>query len=78
MAQQYFIEIENGILSIRDSVRAPCKAGLYLAPNAKQYFAARGKSKPQAIEAKGWPFASYYIEHGDAENGCAVAWGVRA
>ena len=73
MATIYHISIDNGVISY-DHIRAPRVADEYNAPNAKQYFAQRGKAKPEAINVRGWPFAKMYMTHGDEENGQAVAW----
>ncbi len=74
MTTIYFIDIDNGVFSVRDVTTAPRKANEYLAPNAKQYFEARGKKKPDPVKVKGWPFKSVYLERGTEENGLAVAW----
>lgn len=73
MSTIYHIDITNGVLSF-DRAAAPRIANEYHAPNAKQYFAARGKQKPQPIVVRGWPFAQMYLTHGTEENGQAVAW----
>lgn len=73
MATIYHIDITEGVINY-DYATAPRIANDYHAPNAKQYFAARGKQKPEPIVVKGWPFKKMYLTHGTAENGQAVAW----
>lgn len=73
MTTIYHIDITNGVITF-DYAAAPRVANEYHAPNAKQYFAKRGKSKPDAISVRGWPFAKIYLTHGTEENGAAVAW----
>jgi len=73
MTTIYHIDITNGVISF-DYATAPRLANEYHAPNAKQYFAKRGKAKPNAITVRGWPFKKIYITHGTEENGQAVAW----
>lgn len=73
MATIYHIDITNGVINF-DHATAPRVSNEYHAPNAKQYFAARGKQKPEPVVVRGWPFASMYIERGTEENGSAVAW----
>ena len=73
MTTQYHIDITAGIIRY-DYVQAPRVANEYHAPNAKQYFAARGKAKPAPVRCVGWPFDAMYITHGNEENGQAVAW----
>ena len=75
MAHMYFIDIDGGVLRIHDAAPAPSLANEFLAPNAKQYFAARGKPKPKPIKVRGWTFKNIYMVVGDEENGMAVAWG---
>ena len=69
----YHIDITAGIICY-DIHPAPRIATEYHAPNAKQYFEHRGKTKPAAVKVRGWPFRTIYITHGTAENGQAVAW----
>jgi hypothetical protein len=73
MATIYHIDITDGVINF-DHATAPKVANEYHAPNAEQYFAARGKAKPAPVVVRGWPFAKLYITHGDEENGQAVAW----
>ena len=73
MTTIYHIEIDAGIIKF-DHASAPKVADEYHAPNAKQYFAARGKTKPQPVAVRGWPFATMYLISGTEENGQAVAW----
>jgi hypothetical protein len=73
MATIYHIEITNGVITF-DHAAAPRVANEYHAPNAKQYFAKRGKEKPAPIAVRGWPFDKIYMTHGTEENGLAVAW----
>ena len=73
MTTIYHIDITGGVISF-DSATAPKVANEYHAPNAKQYFAARGKQKPDPVTVRGWPFAKMYLTHGTGENGAAVAW----
>jgi hypothetical protein len=73
MATIYHIDITDGVIKF-DHATAPRKANEYTAPNAKQYFAARGKAKPAPIAVRGWPFSKIYMTHGTEENGLAVAW----
>jgi len=79
MATIYHIDISNGVISYDyatapRSGAAPRDADKYHAPNAKQYFMARGLAKPTPIVVRGWPFAKMYMTHGNEENGQAVAW----
>jgi len=69
----YHIDITDGVIKF-DHATAPRVANDYHAPNAKQYFAARGKAKPEPITVRGWPFAKVYMTQGTEENGQAVAW----
>ena len=73
MATIYHIDITNGVITF-DHAKAPKAANEYHAPNAKQYFAYRGKQKPEAIAVRGWPFTKMYLTHGNEENGAAIAW----
>ena len=73
MTTIYHIDITNGVITF-DYDKAPRIADEYHAPNAKQYFAKRGKAKPDAIVVRGWPFKKIYLTHGNEENGLAVAW----
>lgn len=73
MATIYHIDIQNGVIAF-DTATAPKIAGEYHAPNAKQYFERRGKTKPAPVAVQGWPFAKMYLTHGTEENGSAVAW----
>ena len=73
MATIYHISIDNGTISF-DHTTAPKVANEYHAPNAKQYFASRGMTKPAPVSVRGWPFSTLYITHGDEENGRAMAW----
>lgn len=73
MATIYHISIDNGVISF-DHEAAPRVANEYHAQNAKQYFAKRGKAKPDAISVRGWPFKKIYMTYGTEENGQAVAW----
>jgi hypothetical protein len=74
MSTMYHIDITNGVFTITGSDKAPRASTEYHAPNAKQYFARRGKAKPSPVKVRGWPFAKVYITHGTEENGLAVAW----
>ena len=73
MAKIYHIYIANGIIEY-DCVTAPRKVDDYHAPNAKQWFSARGFEKPKPVALRGWPFRTMYITHGSEENGLALAW----
>lgn len=73
MATIYHISIDNGVISY-DYAAAPRVANEYHAPNAKQYFETRGKTKPEPVAVRGWPFDKMYLTHGTEENGMAVAW----
>lgn len=73
MATIYHISIDGGVISF-DHAQAPRVANEYHAPNAKQFFEARGKQKPAPVAVRGWPFKKMYITHGSEENGQAVAW----
>ena len=73
MGTIYHIDITAGVISF-DHAKATRVANEYHAPNAKQYFASRGKAKPAPVIVRGWPFRKIYITHGDEENGQAVAW----
>ena len=73
MTTIYHIDITSGVIKF-DHATAPRVANEYHAPNAKQYFAARGQAKPTPVVVRGWPFAQMYITHGSEENGQAVAW----
>lgn len=73
MTTIHHIDITNGIIKA-DHATAPRVADAYHAPNAKQYFAARGKAKPTPIPVRGWCFEKMYLTHGTEENGQAVAW----
>ncbi len=73
MATIYHIDITNGVITF-DHAPAPRVANEYHAPNAKQYFESKGKSKPDPIRVRGWPFDCMYLTHGTEENGQAVAW----
>lgn len=73
MATIYHIDIADGIITY-DHAPAPKVANEFHAPNAKQYFAKRGKTKPSPISVRGWPFANMYLTHGSEENGAAIAW----
>ena len=73
MATIYHIDIINGVISF-DYAAAPRVANEYHAPNAKQYFLARGKEKPVPIAVRGYPFSKFYLTSGTEENGQAVAW----
>lgn len=73
MATIYHINITDGVLGF-DHAPAPRAATTYHAPNAKQYFAARGLPKPMPIMVRGWPFRRIYLTQGTEENGLAVAW----
>ena len=73
MTTMYHIEIDSGVITF-DHHAAPKVANEYHAPNAKQYFEKRGKTKPQPVVVRGWPFEKMYLISGDEENGKAVAW----
>jgi len=73
MSTIYHISIKEGVLTF-DYAVAPKVANQYHAPNAKQYFAKRGRAKPEPIRLRGWPFGMMYVTHGTEENGQAVAW----
>ena len=69
----YYLDITAGAINF-DHATASRIANECHAPNAKQYFTARGKDKPKPITVRGWPFSKMYLTYGDAENGAAVAW----
>ncbi len=73
MTTIYHIDITAGVITF-DHAPAPRVANEYHAPNAKQYFASRGKEKPEPVAVRGWPFTKIYMTHGTEENGQAVAW----
>ena len=73
MTTMYHIEIDGGIITF-DHAAAPKVANASHAPNAKQYFEKRGKTKPALVAVRGWPFDKMYLTHGTEENGRAVAW----
>ena len=73
MATIYHIDITGGAIRF-GCAKAPRIANDYHAPNAKQYFEKRGKTKPQPVVVRGWPFEKMYLISGDEENGQAVAW----
>jgi hypothetical protein len=73
MTAMYRIDLTDGVLSF-DHYPAPRVADTCGAPNAKQYFASRGKKKPAPVRVRGWPFKAFYLTQGDEENGLAVAW----
>lgn len=76
MTTIYHISIDNGAISYDCATvtKADIEANKYHAINAKQYFAAHGKDKPNAVAVRGWPFGKMYLTHGTEENGQAVAW----
>lgn len=73
MTTMYHIVINGGIITFVHAA-VPKAANAYHAPNAKQYFERRGKTKPQSVAVRGWPFAKMFLISGDEENGQAVAW----
>ena len=73
MTTIYHIDLTDNLISFQHE-KAPKVANQYHAPNARQYFAKRGRAKPEPVTVRGWPFKKIFLVNGTEENGHAVAW----